>query len=246
MAEQKIRVTIWNEFRHEKTNEIVKKVYPKGIHGAIAEGLEKSGGFAIKTASLDEPEHGLTEAVLNETDVLTWWGHLAHGEVKDEIVSRVQKRVLAGMGLIVLHSGHGSKIFRRLMGTHCSLQWRGSETEHERFWDFAPGHEITRGVPDHFELEHEEMYGEFFDIPEPDKLIFISWFKGGDVFRSGACFERGNGRIFYFRPGHETHPTYFNPNVRAVIVNACRWANPRVIRDMSGCPNTKAALEKLE
>jgi len=240
----KINVTIWNEFRHERKNEAVKKIYPDGMHAAIAKGLSASKDFACRTATLEEPEHGLTEAVLKGTDVLVWWGHLAHGEVKDEIVKRVHQQVLAGMGLIVLHSGHYSKIFRALMGTNCSLKWREAD-EKERIWNLAPGHPITEGLGEYFELPYEEMYGERFDIPEPDKLIFISWFEGGEVFRSGCCWERGNGRIFYFRPGHEAYPTYHNETVIRVIANACRWARRRVTMPTDQAPNTPA-LEPIK
>jgi trehalose utilization protein len=222
---QDLRITVWNEGRHEKTNPAVAAVYPEGIHGAIAAGLREHGFTNIRTATLDEPEHGLTEAVLDETDVLTWWGHGAHEEVENSIVQRVQQRVLGGMGLIVLHSGHHSKIFRTLMGTTCNLKWREAD-EHERLWVIETGHPIADGLPEHWEIEREEMYGEQFDIPAPDTLVFISWFPGGEVFRSGCCFYRGRGKIFYFRPGHETYPTYFDANVRRVIANAARWVAP--------------------
>lgn len=219
-----IRVTVWSEFRHEKHNPRVQAVYPNGIHQVIADSLQQQG-FAVQTATLDEPEHGLTEQVLLNTDVLTWWGHMAHGDVSDEIVERVQKRVLQGMGLIVLHSGHFSKIFKRLMGTSCDLKWREAN-ERERIWVVNPGHPIAAGLGEYFEIPQEEMYGEFFDIPEPDSLVFVSWFQGGEVFRSGCCYHRGEGKIFYFRPGHETHPTYFQSEVQQVIANAARWAAP--------------------
>jgi trehalose utilization protein len=200
----KIRVTVWNEFRHEKTNAAVKKIYPDGIHGTIAKGL-KAAGMDVTCATLDEPEHGLTDEVLNNTDVMTWWGHMAHGEVKDVVVKKVQTRVLEGMGLIVLHSGHFSKIFRSLMGTNCSLKWREA-AEKERLWNIEPSHPITEGIGEYFELPNTEMYGERFDIPTPDKLVFISWFEGGEVFRSGCTWDRGHGKVFYFRPGHEAYP----------------------------------------
>ena len=221
-----IRVTVWNEYRHERESEQIGAVYPDGIHGAIAAGLGQDARFTVRTATLDEPEHGLTEAVLAETDVLTWWGHKAHGDVDDAIVERVHRRVLAGMGLLVLHSAHFSKIFKRLMGTSCDLKWREAN-EKERIWVVAPGHPIAAGLGEFIEIEHEEMYGEHFDIPEPENLVFVSWFAGGEVFRSGACYTRGAGRIFYFRPGHETYPTYENPDVRRVIANAAEWAAPR-------------------
>lgn len=216
------RVTVWNEFRQERSDAPVRAVYPDGIHAAIADGL-RAAGFDVRTATLDEPEHGLSDAVLAETDVLTWWGHIAHGAVSDAVVERVQRRVLEGMGLIVLHSGHFSRIFQRLMGTTCNLKWREAG-EHERLWVVDPSHPIAEGLGESFLIEHEEMYGEQFDIPAPDRLVFVSWFSGGEVFRSGCCFERGRGRIFYFRPGHETYPTYFDPNVRRVIANAAAWA----------------------
>ncbi len=222
---QSVRVTVWNEFRHEKTDEHIRRVYPQGIHGAIADYLEQQPGLSVQTATLDEPEHGLTEAVLAETDVLIWWGHQAHGAVEDAIVDRVQARVLDGMGLICLHSSHFSKIFKKLMGTTCNLKWR-EIGENERLWVVDPSHPIAAGVGQYIDIPHEEMYGEFFDIPQPDRLVFISWFPGGEVFRSGCCYHRGRGKVFYFRPGHETFPTFYQDEVRLVIGNAVRWAAP--------------------
>ena len=219
-----VNVTVWNENRHEQKNPTVREVYPEGIHGVIAQFLQ-AAGMDVRTATLDEPEHGLTDDVLNNTDVLVWWGHIAHSEVKDEIVDKVQQRVLDGMGLIVLHSGHFSKIFKKLMGTSCDLKWREAN-EKERIWVVDPGHPIAEGLGECIELEREEMYGEHFDIPVPDQLLFVSWFEGGEVFRSGCTYNRGNGRIFYFRPGHETYPTYHNKEIQQVIVNAVNWAKP--------------------
>ena len=220
-----MRITVWNEGRHEQKNEKVKAVYPNGIHSVIADGLREHGLTDVGTATLDEPEHGLTVDVLAATDVLLWWGHMAHGDVKDEIVERVYQRVMDGMGLIVLHSGHHSKIFKKLMGVNADLKWREAN-EKERLWVVNPAHPIADGLPDYFELPHEEMYGEPFGIPEPDSLVLVSWFQGGEIFRSGCCFYRGRGKVFYFRPGHETFPTYYDKNVRHVIANGVRWAAP--------------------
>jgi trehalose utilization protein len=220
-----LRVTVWNEFRHERQDDAIRAVYPDGMHAAIATGLSNEPDFSVSTATLDEPEHGLTQAVLDSTDVLTWWGHQAHADVADDVVERVRERVLAGMGLLVLHSAHYSKIFKALMGTSCSLKWR-EEGENERIWIVNPGHPITRGLPEYIDLEHEEMYGELFDIPAPDELLMVSWFKGGEVFRSGCTFTRGLGKIFYFRPGHESFPTYYNDQVIQVLTNGIRWAAP--------------------
>ena len=239
---EKIKVVVWNEFLHEKEDAKVRAIYPDGIHAVIAGALAAHSDMQVRTATLEQPEHGLTEEVLQGTEVVIWWGHMAHDRVADAVVKRVQQRVLEGMGLIVLHSGHFSKIFRTLMGTNCSLKWREAD-ERERLWNIEPGHPITAGIGEYIELPNAEMYGERFDIPTPDKLIFVSWFEGGEVFRSGCCWERGHGRIFYFRPGHETYPIYYYPPIQQVIANAVRWARPRVcLQDR--CPNTPP-LEKI-
>ena len=222
---EKIKVTVWNEYAHERQSEAIAKIYPKGIHEAIAEGLRKNAELEVRVATLDMPECGLSNEVLDNTDVLIWWGHIKHADVPDEIAERVQKRVLDGMGLIVLHSGHLSKPFVRLMGTVCRLKWREND-EKERIWVVEPGHPIARNLPEYIEIEEEETYGERFEIPTPDELVFVSWFSGGEVFRSGCCFKRGLGKIFYFRPGHEAYPIYHRDDIRQVIMNAVEWAKP--------------------
>jgi len=235
-----IRVTVWNEYRHERKSEQIAKIYPNGMHGAIAGYLESQSGFEVRTATLDEPDHGLTDEVLASTDVMTWWGHMAHKDVRDDIVDKVHARVLDGMGLILLHSGHYSKIFKKLMGTTCFLKWR-EIGEKERLWVIEPGHPIVEGIGEYIEIPHAEMYGEHFDVPAPDTLVFISWFAGGEVFRSGCCWHRGNGKIFYFRPGHETYPIYHQEEVLRVIANACRWAAP-----VAGPKYVRGKVEPLE
>jgi trehalose utilization protein len=222
-----VRVTVWGENVHERTEEHVRAIYPDGMHATIAAGLREllAGEAEVRTATLEEPEHGLGAAVLAETDVLTWWGHAAHDQVDDAVVDRVHDAVLGGMGLLVLHSGHYSKIFRRLLGTTCSLQWR-NEGERELVWCVAPAHPIAAGVPQPIVIDAQEMYGEPFDIPAPDELVFVSSFAGGEVFRGGCCFRRGAGRIFYFSPGDQEYPVYHHPGVQRVLANAVRWAAP--------------------
>ena len=220
-----VRVMVWNEFRHEKSNKAVAALYPKGMHEAIAGHLRRSPDLRVTTATLDDGEHGLSEKALKEIDVLVWWGHVAHDEVSDEVVDRVVRRVWAGMGFVCLHSGHFSRPFKRLMGTSCDLKWREAD-DREILWVTRPGHPILAGIDDHFILEREEMYGEFFDVPEPQETLLISSFTGGEVFRSGMTWTRGAGKVVYFRPGHETFPTYHDPNVLRVIENAVRWARP--------------------
>lgn len=218
-----MKVTVWNENYHEKVDPYITTIYPGGLHEYIA-GFLRGGDIEVRTATQDLPECGLTEDVLSDTDVLVWWGHVRHGDVPDEIVDRVQRHVLAGMGLVVLHSGHHSKIFRRMLGTTCNLKWR--DGARERIWTVKPNHPIADGIPETFVLDPEEMYGEPFDIAEPDEVVFMGWFNGGEVFRSGCTWVRGNGKIFYFQPGHETNMSYQNEYVQRIIRNAVKWACP--------------------
>jgi trehalose utilization protein len=234
-----LRVTVWGENVHEGRDESVRAIYPDGMHAAIAAGLSGTLGDAVsvRTATLDQPEHGLTQDVLDATDVLTWWGHIAHDDVDDAVVARVHDAVLGGMGLLALHSAHYSKILRRLLGTSCSLRWR-NDGEREHVWTVDPAHPIAQGVPQPIVIDAHEMYSEHFDIPAPDELVFISSFAGGEVFRGGCCFTRGAGRIFYFSPGDQEYPIYHHPAVQQVLANAARWAAPRVRGPVPDAPES--------
>ena len=234
-----IKVTIFNEFRHEKQKESIRAIYPDGIHGAIKAGIEDEE-VVVRTVTLDDPECGLTQAVLDDTDVLLWWGHMAHHEVPDEVAQRVRDAVHSGMGAIFLHSGHHSKPFRLLMGTPCNLTWR-EDGDRELVWVVNPAHPIAQGINRFIHLEHVETYGEPFSIPEPDELVFIGNYEGGEVFRSGCCWHRGNGRVFYFQPGHETFPIFYQPDIVKVIKNAIHWAKP-TYRAVIECPHVKRPL----
>ncbi len=238
-----IKVTVWNEGVHEKSSNEVAGVYPAGIHGCIKNFLSTQDDLTVRTATLSQRRCGLSDEVLNDTDVLIWWGHMAHDKVPDKLVEKIRNRVLGGMGLVVLHSGHHSKIFKSLMGTTCNLRWR--DGDRERIWNINPYHPIAKGIPDHFSLATEEMYGEQFDIPAPDEIIFLGWFSGGEVFRSGCTWTRGLGRIFYFQPGHESNPTFHNEYVQRIIINAVRWANPvNPVREPIPCPHKKVPPEE--
>lgn len=217
-----IRVTVWNEFLHEVNQPEVAAIYPDGIHGCIADFLGKEEDITVRTATLSQPQNGLSEEVLCDTDVLVWWGHMAHDRVEDATVERVHRHVLGGMGFVGLHSAHHSKVMKALLGTTLNLRWR--HDDRERLWCIAPSHPIADGVPQQHELPIEEMYGEPFDIPEPSETIFLGWFSGGEVFRSGVTYTRGKGRIFYFQPGHEQYPIYHDPVIRRIITNGVRWA----------------------
>ncbi len=224
-----IRVTVWNEFVHEKNNPEAITIYPDGIHETIRRFLSEEEDFVITVATFDMEEHGLTQEVLDQTDVLLWRGHMRHKLVSDAVVARVRERILCGMGLIALHSAHFSKIFTTMMGTGCTLGWRMESKE--RLWCVDPSHPIARDVPQHFCLDNEEIYCEPFDIPNPDESVFIGWYQTGEVFRSGQVYRRGYGKIFYFQPGHETVPTYHNPHIQKIIKNAVRYLYNPVKRE---------------
>jgi trehalose utilization protein len=234
-----VRVTVWGENVHERNEPEVRALYPDGLHGAIAAGLSELLGdrVRVRTATQEQPEHGLTADVLEDTDVLTWWGHIAHEEVDDAVVARVHDAVLDGMGLLVLHSGHYSKILRRLLGTTCDLRWR-NEGERELVWTVAPSHPIAAGVPHPIVIDAQEMYSEPFAIPAPEELIFVSSFAGGEVFRGGCTWTRGAGRIFYFSPGDQDYPVYHHPDIRRVLANGVQWAAPRVRGVATGSPQS--------
>ncbi|MGM9646466.1 MAG: ThuA domain-containing protein [Eubacteriales bacterium] len=239
-----IRVTVWNEYWHEKSEERIAKVYPKGIHGAIADFLGKNDDITVRTATLDDENCGITDELLENTDVMIWWGHMKHGDVPDEIAMKVKEAVLRGMGIIFLHSAHHSKPFKLLMGTTCNLGWRESDDK-ERLWILDHNHPIMKGIEGrYFELEAEETYTEPFCIPDPDKLLLIGWYNGGEVFRSGCCYQRENGKIFYFQPGHESYPTFYNETVQKIITNAVRWACPDYRVDKLECPWVARIEEK--
>lgn len=260
-----IKVTVWNENLQERMEQLAPEMYPgeehkdvraysiqhakeialihpNGIHNTLKDMLEEDSEIQVRIATLDMPECGLTEAVLDDTDVLVWWSHIAHDKVPDEIVERVHQRVLKGMGFIALHSSHPSRPLQRILGTSGSLQWR--EGDFCRVWNTCPTHPIAEGIPASFELPEEEMYGEFFDIPKPDDVVFMSWYRGGEVFRSGCTWTRGYGKIFYFQPGHETNPSYFNPYVRKVIMNAVKWAKPVMRIEKIVFPHAEVAPEE--
>ncbi len=232
-----IRVLVWNEFKHEREKENVAAIYPDGIHATIAEFLGKEDDIEVRTATLQDENCGITKEILDETDVLIWWGHMVHNKVPDEVAALVRDAVLEGMGAIFLHSAHHSKPFKLLMGTSCNLTWRES-SDSEILWVIDPAHPITRDIDRYFCLEGEETYGEPFVIPNPDKVLLIGSYSGGEVFRSGCLYERGNGKIFYFQPGHETFPTFKVPAVQSVIRNAVRFVAP-TYRQVIACPHVR-------
>jgi trehalose utilization protein len=236
-----IRVAIYNENIHEQTVEKVRQTYPDGIHGALKAAVE-CDEVSVETFTLETVDQ-LTDEYLADTDVLFWWGHAGHAQVPDEIADNVMRAVQKGMGIIFLHSAHFSKPFKKLMGTPCNLTWRESG-DRELVWVCNPAHPIAQGLGRFIKLDHEETYGEPFGIPEPDQLVFIGAFEPGEVFRSGCCWQRGCGRVFYFQPGHETFPTFYNPDVIRVLQNAVRWVAPIYRVSDLGAPHVAKPLEE--
>ncbi|MDR3019370.1 MAG: ThuA domain-containing protein [Treponema sp.] len=239
----KIKVTVWNEYGDDQKDGIIAEVYPKGMHTTIADFLNKDGNIQAQVSALADPEQGLSDALLDDTDVLIWWGHTHHEQVQDHIAKRVIERVQRGMGIIFLHSAHKAKPFMGLLGTSGYLCWREAG-ERERIWTVTPAHPIAQGIPEQFVLEKEEMYGEPFGIPEPLHTVFIGWFQGGNVFRSGVTFMREYGKIFYFQPGHETYPIYHHEMIQKIITNAVKWAKPEIKAASLDCPSAPL-LESL-
>lgn len=242
----KIKVTVWNEGRHDKKIARVRELYPEGMHGCIKAFLSENADLEVRTALLDDPDQGLPDEVLNDTDVLIWWGHMAHKEVSDQLAEKIRDRVYnEGMGFIALHSAHMSKPFRWIVGTSGQLSW--GDDQRELVWNLMPQHPIAAGIPEYFEIEKEEMYGEPFRIPQPDELIFTSWYEGGNIFRSGLTYYRGIGKVFYFQPGHETNPIFHNKYVQRIITNAVYWVKPNdmVISRPTECPQRKNPVVEL-
>lgn len=224
MSAGKLRVTVWNEFVNEREYESIRRIYPEGIHGCLRRFLEREQDIEVTCVTLDMPHQGITAELLDNTDVLIWWSHARQDDITDENVRLVKNAVHAGMGLIALHSAHFSRIMQALLGTTMTLHWRHGDRE--KLWCVCPNHPIAKGIPPCIEIPEEEMYGEVFDIPKPDDVVFLGWFASGHVFRSGVTFTRGMGRIFYFQPGHEEAPVYEQPEIQQIIVNAVRWAAP--------------------
>lgn len=214
-------VLVWSE------ETVSDDVYPNDINSAVAEHLNEHDDLVARAVSIGEPEQGVGEDRLDWADTLVWWGHARHDDVTDETVDRVEAAVTDdGLGFVSLHSAHYSRPFTRLCGTSGDL----GEVRYE---DIPPGetetvtveasdHPLARGVSD-FALPDVEMFGEPFDIPEPDEVVFRSEFEEGGWFRSGVTFTFGEARGVYFRPGHEEFRIYHDPNVRRVIANAVRW-----------------------
>lgn len=219
-----MKITVVCEHNPGMESEEGRRAYPEGLGNCLCDLLRETGAD-VTLVRADETGAALTDEVLGGTDVLFWWGHWYHKQVDDALVEKVAARVHGGMGMVFLHSAHDSKPFKRLLGTTCSLRWR-EDGERERLWCVSPGHPIARGLGEFIDIPQEEMYGEYFDIPTPDELVYVGWFEGGEVFRGGCVFRRGRGKLFYFNPGHETYPTYRLPAVRTLLRQAAAYVAP--------------------
>ena len=230
-APAKRKVVVWSEGT-ANVDAGSKEVYPNDINTAIAEGLKPlaARGWEIVKASLNEPEQGLSDALLNSTDVLIWWGHKKHGDVKDELVGKIVSRVKEGkMGFIPTHSSHFCKPLKKLMGTACSWGEYKTDGTSVEILVKEPGHPICEGV-ENFKLPKIERYGEPFAVPTPEAVPLdgVYTLPNGQTKpgRMGLCWTIGKGKVFYFTPGHETYDDYYRPEVRRIFVNAVLWAAP--------------------
>jgi trehalose utilization protein len=217
-------VVVWSE------GTAPKKVYPNDINTAIAEGLKELQGWEVVVANLSDPDQGLPDKVLNRADVLIWWGHQKHDQVKNELVDKIVKRVKEdGMGFISLHSSHFAKPNKKLMGTACSWGAYVGDSITLKVTVKSPEHPIAKDVKE-FTLEHSERYSDPYAVPKPKAVVFegVATLKNGgtDPSQQGLTWEIGKGKVFYFQAGHETNPVFFDPNIRKIIANAVQWAAP--------------------
>jgi trehalose utilization protein len=215
-------VVVWSE------GTAPKSVYPNDINGAVAEGLKDLSGWEVVKAGLSDPDQGLPDKLLQRADVLIWWGHQKHGDVKDELVDKIVKRVKEdGMGFIALHSSHFAKPNKKLMGTACSWKAYVLDSTTLKITVKSPDHPIAKGIKD-FTIDHSERYSDPYAVPTPKAVVFegtASLKKGGtDTSQIGLTWEIGKGKVFYFQAGHETNPVFMDPNVRQIMSNAVQWA----------------------
>lgn len=231
-ASGKRKVVVWSEGT-ANVDKGSKEVYPNDINTAIIEGLKplESRGWELIKASLNDPDQGVSEELLNQTDVLIWWGHKKHGEVKDALVSRIEKRVKEdGMGFISVHSSHFAKPYKKLMGTPCSWSEYVCDGTSVEITVKEPNHPICKGVSD-FKLPLIERYGEPYRVPTPEAVPLDGMYTKPDgtkaPARMGLCWTVGKGKVFYFTPGHETYDDFYRPEVRRIFVNAVEWAAPK-------------------
>jgi trehalose utilization protein len=240
------RVLVWYE--NQPLPEAVdaeRAVYPNGVHGALGNLFAAQRDMQVRTATMQDAGQGLGDEALQWADVLVYFSHKHWRDVTDERVDAAQRRVLGGMGLVLLHSAHASKLFSRLLGTRTQcLRWREgrltgaqraagqpappNDGEWQRVWTVAPAHPIASGLTGEcFTIPKDETYGEYFEIPAPETLVFLTTSQGGEVLRSGCCWTRGRGKMFYFASGHETFPVYHQPEIQRILLNAVRWAAPQ-------------------
>lgn len=246
-----MNITVFNENidelgldpkRADKTAALLE-VHPNGIHNTLKDLFDEMDDVNVRTATQDQEECGLSKEVLDNTDVLVFWAHRGHDDFPDEIAENIHQRVISGMGLILLHSAHHSKVLKRTLGTSGDLRWR--DDTYCRIFCVNPTHPISEGIPENFELGIEECYGECFDIPKPDDVVFLSWYDIGEVLRSGCTWTRGYGKIFYFQPGHESNLSYKHPYVRQILKNAVNWVKPIKYKTTFGAPHINVTFEEI-
>lgn len=220
MSQESVNALVWSEGTEPED------VYPRGVRGPIADYLSEETDIEARTRSIEDEDQGVSGDDLEWADVILWWGHLRHDDVTDETVDRIEEHVREnGVGFVSLHSAHYARPYKRLIGMSGDLGGhRLTDDESEYVEVCAPDHPIAEGVDD-FTLPEVEMFGEPYDIPEPETVVLHSEYSEGDEeFRSGVTFEFGEGRGFYLRPGHEEFEIYLDDNIQRIVTNATRWA----------------------
>lgn len=228
-AAPKKTVVVWSE------GTAPKEIYPNDINGAIAEGLKASPlmkDWDVVIAGIDDPDQRISDELLKKTDVLIWWGHKKHGDVKDALVDKIEKRVKEeGMGFIALHSAHFAKPNKRIMGTPCTFAAYVCDNKENVVSVAMPNHPICKGVAKTFTVANDERYSDPYAVPTPDAvpLTAIQVRNDGtkEEAKMGFCWTVGKARMFYLQMGHETNPIYFDPEIRKVMANAVLWAAPK-------------------
>jgi len=273
-----VKVVVWDEQQPAQ-----KQAYSSFLGNSVAEHLGAQPGISVRSVNINDPGQGLAGGVLDDCQVLIWWGHVRHAEISAETGRSIVERIKDGkLSLVALHSAHWSTPFVEAMNERTRLDvvgkfhsegnerleitfvspaqrymvpkadarvtpyvsWRkfpdglAKATVHlplccfpayrgdgkpSRVTLLKPDHPIAQGIPKEFEIPQTEMYDEPFHVPQPDEVILEERWAAGEWFRSGAVWKLGKGRVFYFRPGHETYPIYKQPIPLKIMTNSVRW-----------------------
>ena len=275
----RIQVVVWDEQQEKQ-----KRAYPNYLGNHIASHLQKNESLDVLSVNLNDPGQGLSDEVLENCEVMVWWGHVRHTEISLETSKKLIRRVKEGkLNLIFLHSAHWANPFIEAMNEvvrhrvenkyaalgnkveieyayipdsnrftvpplgsivkpsiyerkfphgnvkvrvdmpSCVFPFYRPDGKPSTLITLKPKHPIAQGIPSSFTIPETEMYDEPFHIPEPDEVIFEERWDAGEWFRSGALWQIGEGKVFYFRPGHELYKVFYEPLPLKIVENAVLW-----------------------